>query len=231
VADMARDLTRGLMATSTQQRPASGGAGSPDERPRKQGPRKLPLLAIAGIVLAVILLATGVLVRERPGTTGPSIGGPFALIDGDGRVVKDSDFHGRYMLVYFGYTFCPDVCPTTLNEVALAMDKLGPDAARVAPIFITVDPKRDTPAVMKQYVSAFSPALVGLTGSADAIAQVEKSYRVYASENRTGPGPGDYTVDHSSILYLMNPAGQFIAPIRADESADDMAADIKKLLS
>ena len=130
------------------------------------------------------------------------------------------------MLVYFGYTFCPDVCPTTLNEVADALDRLGGKADRLQPIFITVDPKRDTPAVVKQYVAAFTPRLIGLTGSDEQIAKVAQEYRVYYAEHRTGPGPNDYTMDHSSVLYLMGPDGKFIAPIRADEDGAQMAADL-----
>jgi protein SCO1 len=132
--------------------------------------------------------------------------------------------------VYFGYTYCPDVCPTTLNAVASALDKLGPKAGELRPIFITVDPHRDTPAVMKQYTAAFSPALIGLTGTPDEIARVAKEYRVYYAKDVTGPGPDDYSMDHSSIIYLMGPDGRFIAPIRADESGGEMAADIEKLV-
>ena len=135
------------------------------------------------------------------------------------------------MLVYFGYTFCPDVCPTTLTAVADAMDKLGPaGAARIQPVFITVDPKRDTPSVVKQYAAAFGPGVIGLTGTADEIAKVAKEYRVYYAEHRTGPGPDDYSMDHSSVLYLMGPDGAFIAPVRADETGAEMAASLKKLM-
>jgi protein SCO1/2 len=135
------------------------------------------------------------------------------------------------MLVYFGYTFCPDVCPTTLNEVSEALDHLGAKADRLQPIFITVDPKRDTPAVVRQYVAAFTPKLLGLTGTPDQIAKVANEYRVYYAEHRTGPGPNDYTMDHSSVLYLMGPDGQFIAPIRTDETGPEIAADLGKLIS
>jgi protein SCO1/2 len=158
------------------------------------------------------------------------IGGPFTLEDGAGKPVTDRDFRGRYMLVYFGYTFCPDVCPTTLEAVAEAMDKLGPDAAKVRPVFITVDPKRDTPAVVKKYVAAFGSGITGLTGTPDEIASVAKAYRVYYAEHRTGPGPNDYSMDHSSVLYLMDPQGGFIAPVRADQSGDEIAANLKKLI-
>jgi len=159
------------------------------------------------------------------------IGGPFALVDGDGHTVTDGDFRGKYLLVYFGYTYCPDVCPTTLNAVAGALDRLGKKAERLQPLFITVDPRRDTPAVIKQYTAAFTPRLLGLTGTATQIAAVAKEYRVYYAEHRTGPGPDDYSVDHSSILYLMGPDGRFVAPIRADETGAEIAADLNKLVS
>jgi protein SCO1 len=192
------------------------------------------LYATMGILLAILLLGAGGLMwmSNSNGTTGSAlgIGGPFALQDGNGKQVTDKDFRGKYMLVYFGYTFCPDVCPTTLNAVADAIDKLGPIAAKIQPLFITVDPKRDTPAVVKQYAAAFGPGIEGLTGTPEEIAKVAKEYRVYYQEHRTGPGPGDYTMDHSSVLYLMNPTGGFVAPIRADQSGDEIAANLKKLM-
>jgi protein SCO1 len=132
--------------------------------------------------------------------------------------------------VYFGYTFCPDVCPTTLGAVADAMDKLGPAASRIQPLFITVDPKRDTPPVVRQYAAAFGPRIIGLTGTPEEIAAVAKAYRVYYAEHRTGNGPDDYSMDHSSVLYLMNPNGGFVAPVRADLSGDEIAANLKKLM-
>lgn len=161
---------------------------------------------------------------------GASIGGPFTLTDSAGKTVTDRDFRGKFMLVYFGYTFCPDVCPTTLNQVAVALDKLGAKADRVQPLFVTVDPGRDTPEAMRQYTAAFTPRLLGLTGTPEQIAVVAKEYRVYYAEHRTGPSPLDYTMDHSSILYLMGPDGNFVAPIRADEDGAEMAADIGKLV-
>jgi protein SCO1/2 len=189
------------------------------------------ILGVAGLLIAVVLLGSGGFLWFTGGRGAPSIGGPFTLVNGDGKVVTDGDFRGKYMLVYFGYTFCPDVCPTTLNAVADAMDKLGTKATKIAPVFITVDPKRDTPQMMKQYTAAFSPHLVGLTGTAAQIADVAKEYRVYYAEHRTGPGPNDYAMDHSSVLYLMGPDGRFVAPIPPDESGGEMAAAISKFIS
>ncbi len=189
------------------------------------------IYGIIGLLVAVLLLSAGGFIWLSRGGTASLVGGSFTLEDGNGRQVADRDFRGKYLLIYFGYTFCPDVCPTTLTEAADALERLGPKADRLQPIFITVDPKRDTPAVVKQYAAAFSPRLIGLTGSPEQIAQVANKYRVYYAEHRTGPGPGDYTMDHSSILYLMGPDGSFVAPIRADETGAEMAADIAKYMS
>jgi protein SCO1/2 len=198
--------------------------------PKSPPPRML--YATIGVLLAVLLLGAGGFMWLSGGGGGNAIeiGGPFALEDGSGKPVTDRDFRGKYVLVYFGYTFCPDVCPTTLSAVAEAMDKLGPDAAKVRPLFITVDPRRDTPAVVKKYAAAFGPEITGLTGTPEEIARVAKEYRVYFAEHRTGPGPGDYSMDHSSVLYLMDPTGAFLAPVRADETGDEIAANLKKLM-
>jgi protein SCO1/2 len=198
--------------------------------PKIPSPRVL--YATLGLLLAVLLLGAGAFMwlGGNGGNGALGIGGPFTLEDGNGKPVTDRDFRGKYMLVYFGYTFCPDVCPTTLNAVADAMDKLGPEAARVQPLFITVDPKRDTPSVVKQYAAAFGPNVRGLTGTEGEIAKVAKEYRVYYAEHRTGPGPNDYSMDHSSVLYLMSPNGSFLAPVRADGSGDEIAASLKKLM-
>jgi protein SCO1/2 len=188
--------------------------------------------AIVGLLVAVMLLAAGgylLLSGSQPAAL--SVGGPFSLIDGDRGPVTDQTWHGKYLLVYFGYTFCPDVCPTTLSNVADALDRLGPKADRLQPLFITVDPKRDTPAVVKQYAAAFGSRIVGLTGTPEQIAAAAKAYRVYYAEHRTGPGPDDYSMDHSSVLYLMGPDGRFIAPVRADQTGAEMAASLAKLMS
>lgn len=157
-----------------------------------------------------------------------AIGGPFTLVDGDGRTVTDQSFRGKWMLIYFGYTFCPDVCPTSLSVAAAALDKLEPAVAdKVAPILITVDPARDTPAVMKDYASAFHPHLVGLTGSVEQIEAAKKAFKVYAARAKGGDADS-YTVDHSSILYLMGPDGSFVAHFPHGTTADDLAAALAK---
>jgi protein SCO1 len=195
-------------------------------------PQNRALYATLGLLLAILLIGTGgfLWLSGKAGNGPVTIGGPFRLENGDGKPVTDQSFRGKYMLVYFGYTFCPDVCPTTLNAVADALDRMGPAASSIQPLFITVDPKRDTPGVVKQYVTAFGPNIEGLTGTAEEIAIVAKEYRVYYAEHRTGPGAGDYTMDHSSVLYLMDPNGGFVGPVRADLSGEEMATSLKKLM-
>jgi protein SCO1/2 len=187
-------------------------------------------MALGGVMLACLILASGAAYWLTEGETVPAyqIGGPFTLLDSHGKTVTDRDFRGKYLLVYFGYTFCPDACPTTLTQVADALDRLGGKADRLTPVFITVDPKRDTPAVVGTYAAAFSPRLVGLTGDSGEIAAVAKEYHVYYAVHGSG---ADYTVDHSSILYLMGPDGKFVALIPADAGAPTIAAALAKYLS
>jgi protein SCO1/2 len=167
--------------------------------------------------LAVVIVMAGAAVLLRPGGGsraggGVQIGGPFALVNGAGKTVTDRDFRGRFMLVYFGYTHCPDVCPTTLSDMASAMDKLPKASrARVAPVFITVDPARDTPALIGDYAQAFGSEIVGLTGSDAAVAAAEAAYHVYAAKHPLAHG--DYGMDHSSIMYVMGPDGGFLGVI------------------
>jgi cytochrome oxidase Cu insertion factor (SCO1/SenC/PrrC family) len=192
--------------------------------------------ALIPYMLLVAALAGGLLWHESelvPGlgrivVTGQAdIGGPFRLTDQAGKTVRDSDFRGRYMLIYFGYSFCPDVCPTTLSVMAQALDKLGPERARrVVPIFITIDPARDTPKVLADYMKAFGPEFVGLTGSAAAIADAEKKYRVYAVKKPLEKG--NYGMDHSSVLYLMGPDGRMISFYDEAISPDDLAKELRQ---
>ena len=158
------------------------------------------------------------------------MGGPFALTDQNQVLRTEKDFHGKYTLVFFGYTYCPDVCPATLAIMAAALDKMGPRSDNIVPIFITVDPKRDTPDKIKSYLSSFGRRFVGLTGAPEAIANVAKEYRVYYKEHPPENG-GEYTVDHSGVVYLMDPNGKFIANYSLDTSPDTLAADLLKRLS
>ncbi|HLO78829.1 MAG TPA: SCO family protein [Magnetospirillum sp.] len=190
------------------------------------------LFAVLAVVVVAALAFGSRLVVWSNGEHAPqaSLGGPFTLVDGNGRTVTDQDFRGRWMLIYFGYTFCPDVCPTSLSVAAAAMDRLDPsDAAKIVPILITVDPQRDTPAVLKEYVAAFHPAMVGLGGSVEQVAAAAKAFKVFAARAKGGDDTS-YTVDHSSILYLMGPDGRFVAGFSHGTSADDLAAALKKHL-
>ncbi len=201
--------------------------------------RKIPRQDHRGLIAALcgaacLLLLTGgylwLLGGSSPTRSG-GIGGPFTLTAADGRPITDRSFRGRYLLVYFGYTACRDVCPLTLATLGNALDALGAKADRVQPLFITVDPERDTPDVLRGYVAAFSPRLLGLTGTARQIRQVEAAYRVRTVAHPHGAGGLDTTLDHSSVLLLIGPDGRYLAPIPADETSADMAADIARRLS
>lgn len=138
----------------------------------------------------------------------PPVGGPFQLVDHNGRTVTDATYSGKYLLIFFGFTHCRDVCPTTLQEISMALDALGADARKVRPLFITVDPDRDTPQVLANYVANFHPRITGLTGTPEQIAAVTKAYRgYYRKVSREG---GDYAIDHSAMAYLMGPDNHYL---------------------
>jgi cytochrome oxidase Cu insertion factor (SCO1/SenC/PrrC family) len=158
----------------------------------------------------------------------PEVGGPFSLVDQNGQPKTDADFRGRWMLVYFGYTHCPDVCPTTLALMSEALKQLGGPANLVAPIFVSVDPAHDTPKVLKQYLASFDPRFVGLTGSEQQIAAMAREYKVY-SVRRPLKG-GGYAVDHSSVVCLMGPGGRFVTVYDNSQTPDQIAADLRKRL-
>lgn len=180
-------------------------------------------LAGAAALVAVVLV---VLPRE---TVKPSaVGGPFHLTDQTGRAVTEADFKGKAFLVFFGFTHCPDICPTTLFEISEVLNRLGPDAEQVAALFISVDPERDTPAKLKDYLANFHPRIFGLTGTPAQIEAVVKEYRVYAK--KVPLAGGDYTMDHSAVVYLMDKQGRFIAPFNVKRSAEQAAADLKRQL-
>lgn len=159
-----------------------------------------------------------------------AVGGPFTLTDHTGRRVTDKDFRGKYMLVYFGFTFCPDVCPSGLQVISAALDQLGPKADKITPVFISVDPERDTPEQLAQYVSSFHPRLVGLTGTPEEIQNVAKAYRVYYRKVKDEKSTAEYTVDHTSIIYLMGPDGEFIAHFSHATPVAAMAEKLEKVL-
>lgn len=162
---------------------------------------------------------------------GLAVGGPFALVDAaSGKVFTQDDLRGRWTLLYFGYTFCPDICPTDLAKAVQALSALGPTGAKVTPVFITVDPARDTPSVMARYVALFSPRMIGLTGSQAAIDAVEKDYRVFAEKQPVPKGGGAYLMNHSAFFYVMNPQGQAAAILPPQLDAAAMAAAISRAM-
>jgi len=197
-------------------------------------PRNIRLLLVLGAFCAGLVFCFGVVLLVIGRTPVPgvqqtaAIGGPFRLTDQDGTTVTDRDFLGRPFLVFFGFTHCPDVCPTALFEISEIMRKLGPDAERVRAAFITVDPERDTPQALKDYMSSFDSRLKGLTGDVEAITAVAKAYRVYFKKV---PLEGDgYTMDHTAIVYLMDKEGRFVAPFSLKRTTEAAAAELRKYL-
>jgi len=160
---------------------------------------------------------------------GVKIGGAFHLVDPHGRTVSDTDFKGRWLLVYFGYTTCPDICPTSLQTMARALDRLGPRGQAVVPLFITIDPERDTPEVMGRYAAMIDPRIVALSGTPQAIAEVAKAYHVYYAKVPGKPGE-PYTMDHSAFIYLVGPDGHLAALFGPQSSAEEIAAAIARKL-
>jgi len=192
--------------------------------------------ALIPYILAAAALAAGILwqASENVARLGSvhsqgiaSIGGPFSLIDQSGLPRHAQDFRGRFMLVFFGYSYCPDVCPTALASMADALDKID-KAHRVVPIFVTIDPERDSAKVLKVYLNAFGPRFVGLTGDAKSIAAAARAYRVYYKRHPLQGG--GYAMDHSSVIYLMGPDGRFIGFYDANISADALAAALQNQL-
>jgi protein SCO1/2 len=161
---------------------------------------------------------------------GVQVGGPFALINHYGAAVTEEDYAGYYKLIYFGFTYCPAICPTELQKISKVMNKLGDDAIKVQPIFITIDPDRDTVEVLRDYVSLFHPDMVGLTGPRESIDAVLKNYRVFATKVETEEG-NDYTMDHSSFIYLMSPDDELISMYRIKDDVDYIVKDVQARLN
>lgn len=195
------------------------------------------LLIGAGIGYMQISQQAATVIKREPAAgaqtnaniAGVQVGGPFTLTDQDGKTVTEKTYDGKYKLIFFGFSYCPSICPTELSKMAKIMKELGASADKVQPIFISTDPARDTPAVLKDYVSLYHPKLVGLTGTPDQIETIKKSYRVFASKV-PGATPGDYSIDHSSFTYLMGPQDAFIGIYRSEDTADKIAGDIKSVL-
>jgi protein SCO1/2 len=194
-------------------------------------PRVLLVLGafLAGLVLffGAILLVTGY-APSPIGQAVAAVGGPFQLEDQNGKAVTDGDMKGKPFLVFFGFTHCPDICPTTLFDMSQLMKALGPDADRTGALFITVDPERDTTKVMSDYLSNFDPHVRGLTGDPSAIAAAVKAYRVYAK--KVPLENGDYTMDHTALVYLMDKNGHFVAPFDLSRTPAAEATDLRRYL-
>jgi protein SCO1 len=186
---------------------------------------------LLAMLLALLLAACGGPGGEAPPLQGAAIGGPFTLTDQDGRRVSSSDFDGKYRLVYFGFTYCPDVCPVDMQLIGQAMRQLEASdpglAAKVQPIFITVDPERDTPPVVKAFVSAFHPRIVGLTGSPEEIAAVAKAHGIYYARQGE-PDAENYLVDHARMILLFGPKGEPIAIVPHEQGVAGIVEELKR---
>jgi protein SCO1 len=189
------------------------------------------LASLAAILVVAIALAVVAVNRASQVNAAqhPQIAGHFTLSTPDGRRVTDATFRGKWLLIYFGYTTCPDVCPTTLSSMAQAMEKLGPLADKVQPIFITVDPERDTPDIVGQYAKDFDPRFVGLAGSPADIAAAAHDFHVYYTVRQLGHG--EYVIDHSSFIYVIDPNGNFVRLLTGDLPGHQLADELRGLMS
>jgi protein SCO1/2 len=192
----------------------------------ERGTRPLTVVAVFAGSLAIGLALMMWLLDGPRGALAPAaIGGPFQLVDQGGATVTADKLQGKPTLLFFGYTHCPDICPTTLFDVSEVLKAMGKDADQVNAYFVSVDPERDSPAVMKDYLSSFDPHLKALTGDPEAVGKMLSEYRVYAKKV---PGKdGDYTMDHSAMVYLMDRQGRFVAPFKLDRKPEEAAADLK----
>jgi protein SCO1/2 len=189
------------------------------------------VLAAAFLAGAAALAAIAIVIWPRGGemAVSPSaVGGPFRLTDQNGRTVTDADFKGKPFLVFFGFTRCPDVCPTALFDMSEAFRRLGPDAEKMSALFISVDPERDTPEKLKDYLQSFHPRISALTGTHAEIDAVTKTYKAYAK--KVPLDGGEYTMDHTAIVYLMDREGRFVAPFNLKRPADEAAKDLRRHL-
>jgi cytochrome oxidase Cu insertion factor (SCO1/SenC/PrrC family) len=191
-------------------------------------------LGILAVVVVVAAATAGWLVARRlaadaggGGRGHARITSEFSLVDDTGQAVTEKDFAGKWQLVFFGFTYCPDVCPTTLATVSAVLEELGDDADQVAPLFVTVDPERDTPAVLADYLANFDERIVGLTGSPEQIKAAAKAFRVYYAKVKQDDLPGGYTMDHSAFLYLMDPEGAYATHFSHQTDVAEMANAIR----
>ena len=198
---------------------------------------KVLIAIVLTLAAAGALGAAWVSLVEAPApkvaTSGTAaIGGPFTLVSTNDGNVTDQTYRGKWLLIFFGYTFCPDACPTALNSISVALEKLGVDAGKLQPLFVTVDPQRDTREVLAEYLKSFDSRIVGLTGSQDQIDRVVKEYRVYvASQKSETQGDDNYLVSHSAYIYLMDPRGKFVNVIQGSEAGEEIAAWLRKQMA
>ena len=232
----------GKNASGGEQEERSLKAERPVPEPEPTSRRKGGVALLAGLVL-VTVLAGGVYLLGKTYFTGTTsetaqqgearIGGPFTLTDQDGETVTEETYAGKFKLVFFGYTFCPDVCPTTLTDISNVMQELGAKSDQVVPLFVSVDPQRDTPAHLKEYVGFFDQRIQALTGTPEQIKDVAEAYKVYYKKAQQNPDdPGDYLMDHSSVVYLMGPEGRFRTHFshgtRVETMVDAITKEIEK---
>jgi protein SCO1 len=189
---------------------------------------------IVGLATAVLTMAIAVArlgahsQADNAATAVPGMGGHFRLLTAEGSAVTEGSFPGKWLLVYFGYTFCPDACPTAMNALGVTLDELGPLAAEVQPIFITVDPERDTPQVVADYVKAFDPRIVGLSGTPEQIAAAAKEFRVYYQIRPLGSD--EYAIDHSSFIYVIDPQGRVVELLTGNLPGHSMTEELRRLI-
>ena len=197
------------------------------------------LFVIAGL-LAGAVAALSLVTRAPPPAGAPQsasstgkalIGGPFALSDTTGKPVTNATFAGRPMLAYFGFTHCPDICPSGLQVISSALDQLGANSTKVSALFITLDPERDTAAKLGEYMKSFNPQIIGLTGTADEIATATKAYRVYAKKVASDSAPADYSIDHSGFMYLMDAKGEYVTHFPHNTGADKLSAALTQSIA
>lgn len=191
---------------------------------------------IAAAIMIIAAFAVAALALTQWPTKGPIgsgtalIGGPFTMINQKGETVTEQNFKGHYTIYFFGFTFCPDVCPTELQVLSAALKELGANADKITPVFVSVDPERDTPKIIGEYVSSFDPRLVGLTGSPEQVAAMAKAFHIFYQKVPNPKDPKDYEMDHSSIIYLMGPDGTFVKHFPYSTDAKALALDLKRVL-
>jgi protein SCO1/2 len=197
---------------------------------------RLPLALSLTLMVASLLAAAAALlvtpITPRVTTSGTAtIGGPFSLVATNGEDITDQTYRGKWQLIFFGYTYCPDACPTTLANISVALEKLGADAGKLTPLFVTIDPQRDTREVMADYLQSFDSRIVGLTGSQAQVDQIVREYRAYAAQQKSETGGDDYLFAHTAYIYLMSPRGIFVNVIEGSEPGEKIATWLRQQMT